>query len=231
MRADTVLFLAQFLVLIALTLYGALTEQSVDKLVYALPLAAVFLSFLGYLYFFARQERHLREALDRRLPPLEYLETREEVHTALTDLVRQAESFIVATGGRATHRPYLEAIENELERGTVSYWRILFDEPVSSDIAAHLVRVIESPNSSVARVMGRRYNDVLITDNGIVFVLPMPGRGGLMGIRVLSAATAHKLYNYTMLLHKDAESLTQWPSTEEKDSPGKTANPRAPLGG
>lgn len=215
MRTDSILFAAQFLVLILLTIYGALAEQSLDKLVYTLPLAAILLGFLCCLYLFARQERNLLEALDRRLPPLEYLETREEVHNALTDLARQAESFIVATGGRATHVPYLEAIEKRLEGGGVSYWRIIFDEPVSPDISAHLSRVVALSNSSVARVIGRRYNDVLVTDRGVVFVLPMPGTGGLMGIRILGPATALKLYNYTMLLHKKAESITQWPSTQE----------------
>lgn len=215
MRTDTALFAAQFLVLSVLTVYGALSEQSVGKLVYTLPLAAILLSFLSCVYLFARQDRRVRDALDRRLPPLEYLETREEVHTALTDLARDADRFIVATGGRATHKPYLEAIEKQLDSGVVCYWRILFDEQVSSDIASHLERVIDSPTSSVARVGARRYNDVLVTDKGVVFVLPMPGTGGLMGIRTLSSSTALKLYNYTMLLQKEAVPVSRWPNTTE----------------
>jgi hypothetical protein len=227
MRTDTILFAAQFLVLILFAVYGALTEQSVEKLVYTLPLAASLLSFLAFLYLFARHERHLLEALDRRLPPLEYLETREEVHNALTDLAQQAESFIVATGGRATHAPYLEAIEEKLGSGRVSYWRILFDEPVSSDIATHLAHIVSLPNASLARVTNHRYNDVLVTDKGVIFVLPMPGRGGLMGVRVLSVATALKVYNYTMLLHKQAQSITQWPDAQGVADSEQAARPYA----
>jgi len=231
MKADTVLFAAQFLVLIVLTVYSALSEQSVENLVYTLPLAAIVLSFLSCVYLFARHDRRIHEALDRRLPPLEYLETRDEVHKALSDLARQSDRFIVATGGRATHQPYLSAIEEKLQHGDVSYWRILFEEQVSTDISTHLERVIGHPNSSIARVIERRYNDVLVTDKGVVFVLPMPGTGGLMGIRTMSPDTALKLYNYTMLLHKEAVQVTTWPNRIEADDQEQPANPATAPGG
>jgi hypothetical protein len=200
--------IVSILLIIAVGLYSTIAQANPTRLVIVLPLVSVLITFLLFLHAVAEVERKINQSLDRRLPPTEHLENRQEVERETVKLVEHAADFIIATGGRSRNKSYLKSIENKLTSGEVPYWRFVYDEEITHDMCEHLSAVLGKPNVFIRQIKDRDYGNMLVVDSGFIVVLPVPGHGGLMGISVPNSNTAQRMSRYVMMLNQNSQTIS-----------------------
>jgi hypothetical protein len=184
--------------------------QTLGNVALILPLLAILIAFLLFTYSAKRAEIRLTETLERRLPAVEYLETRIEVELENYRLVEKAKEVIVATGGKSRAEDYLTKIEEKCRAEEVTYWRLLFDEqPISHQMCGHLRNLMSLPNVVVAASREDGLANLVVTELGMILALPMPGHGGLVGISIPSISAARKTFRYLMTIYPSAQRLNE----------------------
>jgi hypothetical protein len=197
------------LIAVGLGSYGLIAASKSERVVlWAAPLAVIIAYLLVY-QLLDRFEGRFTRSLDSRLPPVEYLEVRHEVEAALTRLVRAAQQYVVAVGGRSRNSDYLSGIEAKVHEAEIRYWRLLLDgQPITHQMCEHLRRLLTNADVVIAAIPNRGYAQVTVTDAGFVSVLPLPGRGALTGILVPNPAAAQQLFIYTMVIYGSGTRVT-----------------------
>jgi len=208
MDRDTLLLIISILIMVAFGAYTAIVGTNPGSLVFSLPLVSILTVFLLFLYLMAKAEKRLSQSLDRRLPQLEYMETRAEVEIETMKLAEEADEFIVATGGRSRNQEYLKVIERKVRSGDVTYWRLIFNERITHEVCEHLRSILPLPNVMIGQIEDRGYGSMLVVDNGLIIALPVPGHGGLMGIKIPNSASAQRMFRYLMMIYPKAKNIT-----------------------
>jgi len=208
MDRDTLLLIISILIMVAFEAYTAISGGNPSRLVFSLPLVSILTAFLLFLYLMAKAEKRLSQSLDRRLPQLEYMESRNEVEIEITKLTEQADEFIVATGGRSRNQEYLKVIEHKVRSGDVTYWRLIFDEQITHEVCEHIRSILSLPNVMIGQIESKGYGNMLVVDAGFIIALPVPGHGGLMGIKIPNSVSAQRMFRYLMMVYPNAKRIS-----------------------
>lgn len=89
------------------------------------------------------------QQLSRELVPPRLLTTSEAILNTNLEIVRTAKKFIYTTGSRSRDSDYLALIESSIEKSSsLSYLRVLFGTPATTQMIKHLRRVIEIRNGN-----------------------------------------------------------------------------------
>jgi len=208
MSRDTILLIAGLLVTLLFGLYSAFTSSDSARAVLFLPLVSVLLSFVLLLHLVAEAEARLQRSLDRRLPVIEYLESKDQVEKELRGLAASARTFVAATGGRGDDLAYLSAIAEKAQCGDIDYWRILLSEEITHEMCEHIRSLLPLSNVSVSRVSNSDYGNMLVVDSGFLVAMPVPGKGGLTGLKVPNVKGAQRLFRYLMLVSQKATKIS-----------------------
>jgi len=125
-------------------------------------------------------------ALDRRLPEIKFiLGDKVSLEFELVNTVRQARSFIAATGGRMRIKEYIEAIETKVLSENVRYTRLISGDPKQQPNSAIRHELCEHLRKLLADPQGRRLTTIirtdvfaigyyLVTDAGFIIFMPNP---------------------------------------------------------
>ena len=208
MDRDTLLLIVSILIMVAFEAYTAISGGNPNRLVFSIPLVSILTTFLLFLYLTAKAEKRLSQSLERRLPALVYMDSRKEVETETTNLAEQADEFIVSTGGRSRNPEYLKAIEHKVRSGDVTYWRLILDEQITHELCEHLCSILSLPNVMIGQIEDRGYGNMLVVDTGFIIALPVPGHGGLMGIKIPNSVSARRMFRYLMMVFPDAKRIS-----------------------
>lgn len=134
-------------------------------------------------------QHHLQEeesALDRRLPEIKFiLGDKVGLEFEIVNTVRQARSFIAATGGKARIKDYLEAIESKILSESVRYTRIVPGDPerqpefaIRHELCEHLCKLLADPQgrrlTTILRTDTLDIGYYLVTDSGFIIFMPNP---------------------------------------------------------
>jgi len=206
---DNLLLLLSIIITIGIGIYSLLIQGNPERLTLILPLISILLVSVIMLYFIASAETRLKSTLDRRLPPLEHLENKDDVDYELVRLARTAKRFIVATGGRSRNVEYLKVIKQKVESGQVNYWRILFGSGITHEMCEHLTSLLGMPGVQIGQIDEPLYDHMLVTDSGYLDALPVPGHAELMGVKVSSTLISEQLFHYIMRVYQKAEIVTK----------------------
>jgi hypothetical protein len=141
MNRDTLLLIISILIMVAFEAYTAISGSNPGKLVLSLPLVSILTTFLLFIYLISKAEQRLSQTLDRRLPVFEYIDSRKEVEIEITQLAGQASELIVATGGRSRNREYLQVIEHKVRSGDLTYWRLIYNRPITHEMCEHIFQL------------------------------------------------------------------------------------------
>jgi hypothetical protein len=203
---------ASILIALAFQIYQTIRvgrgPQTLGNVALTLPLVAILILFLLFSYSTKKLEMRLNQTLERRLPAVEYLETRVEVELENYRLVEKAREVIVATGGKSRAHDYLAKIEDKCRSEEVTYWRLLFEEQsITHEMCSHLRRLLSLSNFVVAVSREDGLGNLVVTEQGMILALPMPGHGGLVGISIPSTAAARKTFRYLMTVYPSAKRL------------------------
>lgn len=211
---ETIILIVTILIVICIEVYLIVTVHTPTEYVYLVPIVSILLVFLIFLFVVSKAEARLNRSLDQRLPPIEYLETRKEVEIETTKLAEQANDFILATGERSRNSEYMAVIENKIGATNLPYWRLVYGGPITHELCQHICKVLHLPNVVVTQVVKEDYGDMLVIDAGFMIALPLPGHGGLMGIKSQNRSTAQRLFLYFMMVMLDS-SATRITSEQE----------------
>lgn len=208
MDRDTVLVIISILLMVALGAYTTIAGTDPGRLIFSLPLVSILTVFLLFLYLMVKAEKRLTQSLDRRLPQLEYMETRAEVEIETIKLAEAANEFIVATGGRSRNQEYLKVINRKVTTSEMPYWRLIFDERITHEVCEHLCSIVSLSTVMIGQIEDGGYVSMLVVDTGFIIALPMPGYRGLMGIKIPNSASAQRMYKYLMMIFTKAKNIT-----------------------
>ncbi len=209
MTRDNILLMVSIIIVIGIGIYTPLVEGEPERLILTLPLLSILLIASLMLYFIATAETRFYDSLNRRLPPIEHLEKKDEVEYESVQLVKSAEHFIVATGGKSRNLEYLNTISKKVKSGHVNYWRILFGYEITHEMCEHLIVLLNVPGVSIGRTDDQSYDHMLVTDSGYINPLPIPGHGDLMGVKISNKAIAERLFHYFMRVYKNTKAITK----------------------
>jgi len=164
---ENIFRIVSILLIIAIGLYSAVAQNNPTRLVIVLPLVAVLITFLLFLFAVGQVEQRINQSLDRRLPPIEHLEKREDVENQTVKLVTRAADFIIATGGRSRNTEYLKAIEDKILRD-LEYWRFIYEDEITHAMCKHIISVVGKDKVFIRQIKGREYGNMLIVDGGLI---------------------------------------------------------------
>jgi hypothetical protein len=207
MDRDTVIVVISILILIAFQTYSAISTGNPNNLIFTIPLISILTVFLLFIYIVSKAEKRINQSLASRLPEIQYLENKEEVDRELEKLAETAEDFIVATGSKSHNKKYLNIIEKKVSMGEISYWRLLLDDKITHELCEHIQKLIKTPNVTIGIVTDKGYGNLLVVDDGALIALPIPGQGGLMGIKIPNKTTSSRLFRYLMTLFPEARII------------------------
>ncbi len=208
MDRDNFLLIISILIAIVISVFTVIGGADPNILIIVLPLVSVLIVFLISIYLMGKVEKRLSQSLNRRLPEARYLESRSEVEIETTKLAEQADEYIVATGGRSRNQKYLKVIENKVRTGELTYWRLILNERITHEMCEHLCSVLSMPNVMTGQIDDRGYGNILVVDTGFIIALPVPGHGGLMGIKIPNRASASRIFKYLMMVFPDSERIS-----------------------
>jgi len=208
MDRDTFLVIVSILIMVVFETYTAISRGDPSRLVLSIPLVSILTTFLLFLHLIAKAEKRLTQSLERRLPELVYMESRKEVEVETTKLAEQANEYIIATGGRSRNQEYLKAIEHKVRSGEITYWRLIFDEQLTHEVCEHICSLLSLPNVMIGQIENRGYGNMLVVDTGLIIALPVPGHGGLMGIKIPNSVSAHRVFRYLMMVFPNAKRVS-----------------------
>jgi hypothetical protein len=200
--------IVSILLAIALAIYSSIAQKNASQLVIILPLIAVLIAFLLFLSVISRAEARINQSLDKRLPATEHLEARQEVERELTKLVESTTDFIIATGGRSRNKTYLKSIESKLDSDDLIYHRFIYQEEITHDMCEHLCAILNKSNVYIRQIKEQEYGNILVVKSGFLIVLPVPGHGGLMGIKIPNSDSAQRMSRYVMMLNQDSQQIS-----------------------
>jgi len=211
--SDIVLLVISILILIVFQVYqtirGGTSTSSLGNLALTMPLIAILIVFLLFSYIVGKYEARFSEVLERRLPPVRYLDTRIEVEAENAKLVERASEFVAAIGGRSRAEEYLSRLENKCQADDVTYWRLLLDgQPITHQVCEHLSKLISLPNVLIATSQEGALGTMLVSESALIIALPMPGHGGLAGISIPGSSPARKVFTYLMVIFPSGTRLT-----------------------
>ena len=150
-------------------------EKSIEDFIYALLPTILLIIFYILLYRrTATFEDSIKKILETHIPDIVYIETQETIKTEFTNAVNNAEKFIMATGGRAKDKDYLSAIEDNLEKKDIEYYRILFGKKISRELQDHLSKIIGRDGVYISHTQRELSPTLLITENIAFIGLPEP---------------------------------------------------------
>lgn len=159
----------------ALILLEHIFSKSLQSFFYALlPTILLILFYILLVRRTATFEDSIKDILETHIPNIVYIENAETITTEFTNAVNNAEKYIMTTGGRAKIGDYLSAIEENLQKKDIEYYRILFGKKISKELSDHLSKMIGKAGVYISHTHRELSPTLLVTEKVAFIGLPEP---------------------------------------------------------
>ncbi|HDH27676.1 MAG TPA: hypothetical protein ENH13_00935 [Euryarchaeota archaeon] len=159
----------------ALILLEHIFSESLESFIAALlPTILLILFYILLNRRTATFEGTVKDILETHIPDTVYIDGADAIKMEFTEAVKNADKYIMTTGGRAKIKDYLSAIEENIEKKDIEYYRILFGKKISNELREHLLKIIGKHGVYVSHTDRELSPTLLITEKMAFIGLPEP---------------------------------------------------------
>ena len=122
-------------------------------------------------------EMHLKqtaEIMKRLLPQAVFIENEEDSRMELIKAVKNADKYILTTGGKSRNPECLHAIEERVLHDGLPYTRVVLGDHIHHELCAHLCTLLGRDRVHFGHLLNEQFGNALVTESILILGIPSP---------------------------------------------------------
>lgn len=177
-----------------------------------MPVVLLFIFFLLILWVLEKHKREISYILETHLPTTRFIINNPKLLTnEMVSTVKEANEFIMATGGKARDDKYLKAIENKIiKHPLIEYKRILLGDYIHHRLHQHIDKLLECSNVQIRWYKTEIYGNILVSEKQVFLFLADPKPEVFGSGQILAQPEIALQYKeHVLRLYADAQDINK----------------------